>query len=274
MPTPVKIMNLDLDQIKKREDNPNHMSPREFDLLVDNITRMGLVDPILVRPMEDGVYEIVGGHHRYDAVQYLGWTEALCTVITDPDFDQEEADFQLVRMNMISGKMNPAKFFDMYSKYAGKYGDAILQDAFGFADDAEWERLVKQVSKSLPDKKTQAKFEEAAKEIKTIDGLSKLLNKMFTMYGDTLPTGYMVFEFGGQKSIWLQATKKSIGRLEDLGQLCIESGVYMDDVLSSLFEQLGNKTFKLLVEKALDTAPKIAKDEQIVGLPLKDKKAK
>ena len=38
-------------RLRKNEDNPNKMKPREFDLLVDNIMAMGITDPILVRPI-------------------------------------------------------------------------------------------------------------------------------------------------------------------------------------------------------------------------------
>ena len=70
-----------------------------------------------------------------------------------------------------------------------------MQDAFGFAEEAEFKRLIAQTAKMLPDKELQEKFKEAAQEIKTVDGLSKLLNEMFTKYGDTLPHGYMIFDY-------------------------------------------------------------------------------
>ena len=35
----------------KNDNNPNKMTTREFDLLVDNMEKTGLTDPILVRPL-------------------------------------------------------------------------------------------------------------------------------------------------------------------------------------------------------------------------------
>ena len=132
-------------------------------------------------------FRIVGGHHRYDAAAYIGFDEVPVTVIMDPEFDDEQERFQLVRMNAIRGKLDPQAFFALYSKLSDKYSDAIMQDAFGFAEEAEFKRLIAQTAKMLPDKELQEKFKEAAQEIKTVDGLSKLLNEMFTKYGDTLP---------------------------------------------------------------------------------------
>lgn len=275
MPTAPERKTVALSKIRKRHDNPNKMTPRQFDLLVDNIKRMGLTDPLLLRPLDepDGEieYELVGGHHRYDACQFLQYTEAFATIITDPKFDQEEADFQLVRMNMIHGKLDPQAFFELYQKYANQYGDAVLQDAFGFSDEAEWKRLVNQLSKALPDKAAQDKFKEAAKEIKTIDGLSELLNKMFTLYGDTLPYGYMIIEYGGQKSFWLQATAKTIKNCETIGHMCIEQEVTLDDLMAEVLQHLITSEGGELVNKLLEKTPKVLLPKGLVGVPVKDK---
>ena len=85
--------DIPLGLLVKNEGNPNKMSAREFDLLVDNIEKTGLTDPVLVRPLPKGKkepqrYRIVGGHHRYDAAAFLGFEAVPCTVIDDPAFDE------------------------------------------------------------------------------------------------------------------------------------------------------------------------------------------
>lgn len=285
--------DIPVEQLLKNLSNPNKMTQRAFDLLVDNIQKTGLTDPILVWPENYEVaktvletpgvalvdpetkeplkFRVVGGHHRLDAAVYLGFEEVPCTVILDPDFDEEQETFQIVRMNVVRGKMDPTAFFEMYQKVADKYGDAILQDSFGFADEAEWQRLVNQAAKVLPDKETQKKFKEAAKDIKTVDNLAALLNKMFTLYGDTLPHGYMVFDQGGRKNLWLQASAKTMKAAEQLGMLCIEKETTMDDIVGLVLEHLmskgGTETLQALFEKA----PKSDIPENLIGVPTKDK---
>ena len=247
----------------KNEANPNKMAAREFDLLIDNIERTGLTDPILVRPVdyqkvfeiaakfdmpdlelvltkEELKFRIVGGHHRLDAAAYLGLEEVPVTVIMDDAFDEDQERFQLVRMNMIRGKLDPQAFFDLYNSLAPAYSDEVLQDAFGFADEAEFRKLIDQTAKALPDKNLQKKFKEAAEEIKTIDGLSKLLNEMFTKYGDTLPFGYMVFDHGGQRSMWLRIEGKTMNALDLLGTLCIDQARTVDDVIGGILQLAGH----------------------------------
>ena len=253
-------LELPLSLLVKNEDNPNKMSARAFDLLIDNFEKTGITDPILVRPMglaatQDAIkgkktkealetalidgehrFRIVGGHHRFDGAAYLGFDTAPVTVIMDPEFDEDQERFQLVRMNAIRGRLDPQAFFSLYSKLSDQYSDEILQDAFGFAEEAEFKRLIEQTAKALPDPHLQKKFKDAAKEIKTIDGLSKLLNEMFTKYGDTLPFGYMCFDHGGQRSMWLRIEGKTMNALDLIGTMCIDRGRTVDDLVGGLMQ--------------------------------------
>ena len=252
-------LDLPLDLLVKNEDNPNKMTARDFDLLVDNLDKTGMTDPILVRPLdlktvlwlaeaneapqlaeeltnEKCKFRIVGGHHRYDAAAYLGFKDVPVTVLMDPAFDADAERFQIVRMNVIRGKLDPQAFYKMYSQMSATYSDEILSEAFGFAEEAEFKRLIEQTSKALPNKELQQKFKDAAAEIKTIDGLSKLLNEMFTKYGDTLPYGYMVFDHGGQRSMWLRIEGKTMTALDLIGTMCIDNGRTVDDFVGGLLQ--------------------------------------
>ena len=234
-------LDVPIGELFKNDKNPNKMSKRSFDLLVDNLEQTGLTDPILVRRVELAAkpgpkYRIVGGHHRFDAAAYLGFDTVPVTVITDPNFDEDAEAFQLVRMNAIRGKLDPEAFYKLYEQLQDKYSDAIMQDAFGFAEEAEFKKLIEQTAKTLPDKHLQEKFKEAAAEIKTIDGLSKLLNEMFSKYGDTLPYGYMIFDHAGQRSMWLRIEGKTMKALDLIGTMCIDKERTVDDVVGGLLQ--------------------------------------
>ena len=265
----LKRVDLAVDLLDPNVKNPNKMTGRAFDLLVDNIERTGLTDPILVRPAEGGRYRIVGGHHRFDAARYLGFAQVPCTVIDDPGFDDEAESFQLVRMNVIRGKMDPAKFLALYGTLADKYTEEVMQDLFGFAEEAEFRKLVDQSAKALP-KDLQQQFKEAAKEVKTIDGLAKLLNEMFTKYGDSLPFGYMVIDFGGQESIWLQASKKSIKACYALGTVCREKSRTMDDLVGRLIQRLAAGELPDLLDELVASTPAVVMPAGLAVTPTKD----
>ena len=262
-------------QLLKNVDNPNKMSKRQFDLLCDNLDKTGLTDPILVRHIAADKpgpqrYRIVGGHHRYDAAVYLGFDEVPITVITDPGFDEEQEKFQLVRMNAIHGKLDPAAFYNLYSQLSDKYSEEILQDAFGFAEEAEFKKLIAQTAKMLPDKAQQDKFKEAAAEIKTIDGLSALLNKMFTQYGDTIPHGYMIIDYGGQQSMWLRVGKKTMDALGVVGLMCVDKHRTMDDIIGGLVQAIAKGELNDAVAALIDGAPEVKSPANITVAPTKD----
>jgi hypothetical protein len=288
-------LDLPLSLFVKNERNPNKMSARDFDLLVDNIEQTGLTDPILVRPAsysqvatlvmgaggharaveKEAIamglkFKIVGGHHRYDAAAYLGFETAPATVIMDPKFDEKKETFQLVRMNTIHGKIDPAAFFKIYSDLQEDYTDEVLQEAFGFSDEAEWKRLINQTAKALPNKDLQQKFKEAAAEIKTIDGLSKLLNEMFTRYGDTVPFGYMIVDFGGQKSVWLRVSKKTMDAVDAIGTICMDRQRTMDDLFGGVVKLIASGDLKEQLEAIVAATPEVKLPKNLMVSPTKD----
>lgn len=286
-------LDLPVGLLQKNEHNPNKMSPREFDLLVDNMSKTGITDAVLVRPLQLATvidfskiakgddlvdmlvdkglqFRIVGGHHRFDAASFLGFEKVPCTIIMDPEFDEEQEKFQLVRMNAIRGKLDAKAFFALYNQLSEQYTDEILQDAFGFAEEAEFRRLIEQTAKALPDLKMQKKFKEAAAEIKTIDGLSKLLNEMFTKYGDTLPYGYMIVDQGGQKSVWLRVEKKTMSALDVVADICIDNQRTMDDIVGGLVQMIAKGELKDVVDKLIEKSPPVELPENLSVAPTKD----
>jgi len=66
--------------------SPTPYQPRvEFDEttlaeLADSIKRVGILQPILVRPLHDGRYEIIAGERRWRAAQQAGLDEVPCVV--------------------------------------------------------------------------------------------------------------------------------------------------------------------------------------------------
>lgn len=54
-----------------------------------NLLPMGPLDPLVVKPIESGLYQIISGNHRYQALLEGGWKDAPCHVI-EPLSDAEE----------------------------------------------------------------------------------------------------------------------------------------------------------------------------------------
>jgi hypothetical protein len=78
------------DQVRVAEIRPSPRNPRHradgIAELADSLREHGLLQPIVVRPMDAG-YELIAGHCRLEAAKLLGWTE-IAAVVRDETDDQ------------------------------------------------------------------------------------------------------------------------------------------------------------------------------------------
>jgi hypothetical protein len=259
------------------------MNEKEFNLLCENMVAVGFTDPVLCRPedlevfsefwgewedkWEDNfsdfveaidesglVFLTIGGHHRIDAADVLEYEYAPATIVTDPDFDDRAHDAQLMRHNMIHGKIDPTKFMELYDQYAAEMEDDLIQEMFGFADEREFQRLLKQTTSSLP-KELQDEFKKAKPEIKNVADLSKVLNHLFSNFGDTLDHGYMILDYGDKDSLWLRMHGKKFQPVLNLFKRCITDGVAADHVMEKLLDRLD--TDQSLYQSIVKGCPKM-----------------
>ena len=61
------------------------MDPQSIAELADSIKAQGLIQPILVRPVENGKYEIIAGERRWRASQLAGLTQVPVVIRAVPD---------------------------------------------------------------------------------------------------------------------------------------------------------------------------------------------
>jgi ParB/RepB/Spo0J family partition protein len=254
--------------LEKNPYNPNSMDVESFNLLVDNIERVGLTDPILVipHPEKDGMYRIVGGEHRWEAAKMLGFDEVPVTVIRDENFSEDESKFQIVRHNIIHGKMSAKKFTELYNSLSQEYTEDVASTLFGFTDEEEFRKLLTSTRKSLPPE-LKKQFDEAKAEIKTIEDLSTVLNRLFSQYGDTLPYGYMIVDFDGKDSIWLRMKVSDRKNFLDLCGKCRQANRTVDSVMSNLLKALASGGADDLLEATIAQAKEVDLSQLEEGKP-------
>ena len=61
--------------------NPNVMDDAMVSHLARSIQRYGFLVPLVVRPVDHGRYETVGGAQRLSAIKALGYEQAPCVVV-------------------------------------------------------------------------------------------------------------------------------------------------------------------------------------------------
>jgi ParB-like chromosome segregation protein Spo0J len=208
------IRFIPITQIEENEFNPNSMDGKAFERLLKEIQTSGFIAAIQVVPLDNGKFRIIGGAHRYKAALKLGFHELPCVVLADAQFKSEDVQkFLTVKLNMLSGELDPDKFRILYEEMAEKYGEESLQDLFGFTDETEWDAVTKAIKRELKDNGfTEEQIDKAweeAGEDKSIENLSRILNGIFSENGETLNSrGYMIFDFEGSKMFFMDVDKK------------------------------------------------------------------
>lgn len=108
---------------------PNKEQPRKYfedealKELSDSIAQHGILQPLLVRPMTDGTYQLVAGERRWRAARMAGLKEAPVVIreMTDKDADT----FALIE-NLQREDLNPIEEARGYKSLIDSYG--ITQD--------------------------------------------------------------------------------------------------------------------------------------------------
>lgn len=86
--------------IRDLYDFPNHpfkvRDDEEMQRLIESVSLSGIIEPALVRPRENGGYEMLSGHRRKKASQLAGLKEMLCLV---KNYNNDEATIVMVDSN-------------------------------------------------------------------------------------------------------------------------------------------------------------------------------
>ncbi len=98
-----RICRIPLEKLLPHPDNPNRMSQGNLAKLMRNIERTGRYEPLVVRPHpgKAGLFQIINGHHRREALEKLGHKTA--DVVVWPVNDEETAVL-LGTLNRLNGR--------------------------------------------------------------------------------------------------------------------------------------------------------------------------
>lgn len=73
---PLPIPSLRIEQIALPSQQPRrYFDPEKLERLVQSVREHGILEPLLVRPLSEGNYELVAGERRYRAAQVVGLSE-------------------------------------------------------------------------------------------------------------------------------------------------------------------------------------------------------
>ena len=109
--------------IYKIEPNPDQprqdFDPEELQSLAESITVHGLIQPLTVRQLESGYYQIIAGERRWRASRMAGLNE-VPAVILEAD-DRKATELALIE-NLQRSDLNPVEEALGYQKLIGEFG--------------------------------------------------------------------------------------------------------------------------------------------------------
>lgn len=215
----MQVIWLDPDDLVPNAENPNEQDDATFNALVQAIRTEGWTAPVqAVWDEARGKHEIVAGEHRWRAARVIQCKVPVIPLPPD-EFDRDRRDWNLVKDNILKGSLNPEKFTRLYARLSKKYDAEVLKTLMGFTSEDAFKRVYKDVARALPPELQQA-LADSREEIRTIDDLSAVLNRLFRDHGETLDSNYMVFSWGSKEILWIRADSdlwKMANRLIELG---------------------------------------------------------
>lgn len=231
--TGIKIKKIKMKELIPTKENPNKMRDKDFNTLTKTIQELGYDQPMKVWfNKEKNKYEISKGNHRYWALKVAGFDDndkVECVVGEYKNRDEMLKD--LVKDNIVRGKLSPEKFTKLWDKLSQKYGKDMTRQMFDFIDEEQLDKLIKSVRTGLPDEMKE-KLDEAKDEIQTIDDLSYVLNRIFAEHGDTLDYNFMVFDYlSGGEIVYIKASKENWKKIEEITKYCRDNKVDINKVI-------------------------------------------
>lgn len=104
-PSPVASQSVAIDKIQLPQSQPRrYFDPEKLDQLMQSVKEHGILEPLLVRPLADGEYELVAGERRLRASRELGLAEVPIVV---RELDDRQALQVALMENLQREDLNP-----------------------------------------------------------------------------------------------------------------------------------------------------------------------
>ena len=115
-----QLTNLPIDKLQRGEYQPR----RQFDEaalqeLAASIQSAGMIQPVVVRPVDEGQYEIIAGERRWRAAQLAGLADIPCLV---RHISNEQAAAVSTIENIQRQDLNPIEEANSYQRLATEFG--------------------------------------------------------------------------------------------------------------------------------------------------------
>ena len=126
------VSTLSINEVEPNRDQPRKLfDEKALEELSNSIKQNGIIQPLLVRPMSDGSYQLVAGERRWRAARMAGLTEVPVTI---REMTDEEASVFALIENLQREDLNPVE---------EAQGLKSLIETYGFTQEETADRVGK-----------------------------------------------------------------------------------------------------------------------------------
>lgn len=212
--------------------NPNEEDALVFNNLLMEIQEDGFDQPLIVVSrfkIEGGPgYTVVSGNHRFRALKLQGFTHVDCII---KDWDAERSKIKVIRRNLLSGKLNDQRFTAMVDELRQPYTPDQLADVLGFHNIEEFSKHYK---KQHEKEERAPAYDGVGDPTRLVEGMTVILNKLFSEYGDTVPNSFMFFLAGTKIHLAVQAHPQLRRALSKVAKKCVKDHKDINLVLAGI----------------------------------------
>ena len=100
-----KIVEIEMERLREFRNHPFKVkADAQMLQLIESISKYGILNPLIVRPLPEGVYEIITGHRRKYAAQHLGFRKmpviifCFCIAEMEARYERGAKDFAFINL--------------------------------------------------------------------------------------------------------------------------------------------------------------------------------
>lgn len=225
-------MNIKLNKIKFAWYDPREEIDNDYiNELAESIKTNGLLNPILVKRIDDGSYEVIAGGHRLRAVKKLGWDEIETKVL---DIDESDASILAIKTNLLQKNLMDIEEGRAIKKIIEKFGFTQSEIAELLGKSPSWVSNRLALILDVSDK-----VQNALKEEKISTSHAVLLSKLTKQDQDNF-LNYIL-----SKNLSINDARDALKKYQNITIFTIG---YQGKNLDTLIEILQNNKVDLLID--------------------------
>ena len=209
---PATAVLLRPEQIRTSRFQPRaSMNKASLEELKASIQQSGVLEPVIVRPIADGAYELIAGERRFRAAQAAGLTEI--PAVIKPVSDQQALQLSIAE-NVQREDLNPLEEARGYLRLIDQFGytqeavaDAVGKGRVTIANLLRVLRLPEEIRQALLDEKISLGH---AKVLLSIEDRSR----QAALFHEVVAKGLSVRHLEGIAATWAPARRRRARRID------------------------------------------------------------